>query len=397
MKKSEEFHLTKLVDHFSHELRTPLSAILGYSAILEKSENLNESEKEHLEKIASSGSYLLDVINDIIEVSNIESGNVGAEEHLIDRDTFSGALNNKFQATSHLKKIDFSIHISSRIGNEFYGDLEKIKTILFSLINNAIKFTDKGKVVVDISLGEKILDNKIELLMTITDTGVGIAEEEIAHIFKPFWQVHTKSNNGTGLGLPMCQKLLSIVKGSIDIQSIEGKGTKVQVRVPIRLKATAPKRVELSPILPASCTDYQKGLKALIVDDLPINRTLARIMLEMKDFEIIEAENGKQALDYYSGERPDVVLMDISMPIMDGIEAMEKIRKINGQGKHIPIIAITAGGHTGSRLELIELGFSEYIQKPFKESELFEKISLFLPLANIAKQKTPIKNSSFTA
>jgi CheY-like chemotaxis protein len=397
MKSSEEFQLTKLVDHFSHELRTPLSAILGYSEILEKSENLDASEKEHLEKIATSGTQLLDVINDIIEISNIESGNVEAEEHLIDVQTLAAALDDKFQPTANLKNIDLSIQFSSHSGSGFYGDVQKIKTILFSLIHNAIKFTENGNVEVDISMAEKTSSHKTELVVTVNDTGIGISDEEMPHIFKPFWQVHTETNSGTGLGLTMCQKLLSILHGSIHIKSEAGKGTEVQVKVPIRLKAIAPQKVKLSPMLPDSCNDYQGGLKALIVDDLPINRTLARIILEMNNFETIEAENGKQALDCYHDEQPDVVLMDISMPVMDGVEAMEEIRRINGQGQHIPIIAVTAGGHAGTRLELIERGFSEYIQKPFKESELFEKISLFLPLENMIRQKSSLKKPSFTA
>jgi CheY-like chemotaxis protein/two-component sensor histidine kinase len=398
MKKREEFHLTELVDHFSHELRTPLSAILGYSEILEKSENLDSSEKEHLEKITTSGSHLLDVINDIIEISNIESGNVEAEEHLIDVHTFAEALDEKFQPVARLKDIDLSIQVSSHFGGGFYGDVQKIKTILCSLIHNAIKFTEKGKIEVDISMDEKTSNHKTQLLVTVTDTGIGISDEEMPHIFKPFWQVHTETHCGTGLGLTMCQKLLSIIEGSIQINSEVNKGTKALVKVPIRLNTTtAPQKVKLSPMLRDSSTEFQGGLKALIVDDLPINRTLARIMLEMNNFETIEAENGKQALDCYHEEQPDVVLMDISMPVMDGVEAMEEIRRINSQGHHIPIIAVTAGGHAGTRFELIERGFSEYIQKPFKESELFEKISLFLPLENMLRKKVSLKKPSFTA
>jgi CheY-like chemotaxis protein len=200
------------------------------------------------------------------------------------------------------------------------------------------------------------------------------------HIFKPFWQANGKQKNGTGLGLTTCQKLVHILDGSLDITSVQEKGTCIVLQIPIGEDAGNAVSKEKKYVSKVEL-NAEKSLKALIVDDLPINRALARIMLEMKDFEIIEAENGKEALDSYAGNNPDVVLMDISMPVMNGIEAMKKIRKINGTGKDIPIIAITAGGHMGTRSELISKGFSEYIQKPFKEKELFEKISLFLPLA----------------
>ncbi|MBD3615877.1 MAG: response regulator [Gracilimonas sp.] len=390
MNKKNEFELPKLVEHLSHELRTPLSAILGYSELLEKSNNLDESEKKHLEKIAASGTQLLDVVNDLIEISNIESGNVLAEENVIKTDELVAELKSEFETAARIKELDLLISIGSAVKETFIGDEKKVKTILYSLINNAIKFTKKGKIKVEISISE--ISDRL-LCFKIEDTGIGISEEDMKHVFKPFWQANVKQKTGTGLGLTTCQKLVHILDGSLDITSVQEKGTRIVLQIPIGEDAgnavskenKYASKVELSA---------KKSLKALIVDDLPINRALARIMLEMKDFEIIEAENGKEALDSYAGNSPDVVLMDISMPVMNGIEAMEKIRNINGSGKDIPIIAITAGGHMGTRSELINKGFSEYIQKPFKEKELFEKISLFLPLTVKNLKRAPLKQIS---
>lgn len=385
MKEQEEFQLSKLVEHLSHELRTPLSAILGYSELLEKSKNLDDSEKNHLEKIAASGSQLLDVINDIIEISNIESGNVEPEEQVIVTKDFVRELRSKFKSTARLKKIGLSIKVDQIFWDKFRGDEKKIKTVFYSLINNAIKFTEKGKVKVMLSLDKAPGSRDLWMIQAeVSDTGIGMSEDQLKHIFKPFWQVDSEQKRGTGLGLTTCQKLVQILNGEIEIKSEVGKGTKVYLQIPVKkyvekLDLIEDANIKTAPVCP-------KNLKALIVDDLPINRTLARIMLEMKDFQIIEAQNGKEAIKHYNGQKPDVVLMDISMPVMNGIEAMEKIRKINGRGKNIPIIAITAGGHAGSRTELIERGFSEYIQKPFRESELFEKISLFLPLSTSVKK-----------
>lgn len=394
MNDQEDFQLSKLVEHLSHELRTPLNAILGYSELLEKSKNLDNAEKKHLEKIAASGTQLLDVINDIIEISNIESGKIELEDQVIITNDFISELNSKFHATARLKEIELSVLVDASVWEKFSGDEKKIKTITYSLINNAIKYTEKGKVTVTLSIQDNSSKSDFSTLkVQVADTGIGIAKDELDHIFKPFWQVDSEQKRGTGLGLTTCQKLVHILNGDIKIESEVGIGTKVQFQIPVK------KHVEKLSVFESKFADNfpfrAKNLKALIVDDLPINRTLARIMLEMKDFQIVEAENGKEAVKYYNGEKPDVVLMDISMPVMDGIEAMEKIRKINGKGKSIPIIAITAGGHAGTRTELIERGFSEYIQKPFRESELFDKISLFLPLSESRKQSPSLHHTSF--
>jgi CheY-like chemotaxis protein len=263
------------------------------------------------------------------------------------------------------------------------------------LVNNAIKFTDAGEVTVEISVSaENEIQDKTQLDILVKDTGKGISENDLQHIFKPFWQVPSADKSGTGLGLTTANKLLNLLEGEIKIDSKIGEGTSVRLNIPVQLN----KKTTSSDEKPsAQKIDKQsvKGLRALIVDDLPLNRTLARIMLEMKEFETIEAENGKEAVDYFNDTKPDVVLMDISMPVMDGIEAMEKIRMIiEKNGQDIPIIAITAGGHAGSRNDLIQKGFSEYIQKPYREKELFEKISLFLPVQATNGTKPSLKHSS---
>lgn len=397
MKEQDQFQLSKLVEHLSHELRTPLGAILGYSELLEKSENLDESEKSHLQKIADSGSHLLDIINDIIEISNIESGNAYLEESIIKTDELVSDLNDEFLQTAKLKEIAFLVSVDSNIKDAFIGDHKKIKTILFTLINNALKFTEKGEVKVDISIaGRADLKTDNYLQVEVRDSGIGIPSDEMQNIFKPFWQADPVGKKGTGLGLTTCQKLVDLLGGSLKIQSEKGSGTNVSLSIPLK-ECSSNKADETNEMIPASMPGKAPdSLKALIVDDMPVNRALARIMLEMKDFDVVEAENGKQALDQYKGQKPDVILMDISMPVMDGIEAMERIRKVNGCGKSVPIIAITAGGHTGTRSELIEKGFSEFIQKPFKEKELFEKISLFYPLKGMDSIEADLKTASLT-
>ncbi|WP_026166565.1 response regulator [Gracilimonas tropica] len=383
---SYQFKLSELVEKLSHELRTPLSAILGYSELLEKSANLDEDEKSHLRKISTSGSQLLDVINDILEISNLESGKTDIEEKTICISDIVSELKTKFKVQARFKEIDFKVHVASQRVKYFVADGKKLKTIIYSLVNNAIKFTEGGKIEVKFDMAGNSSEKLLKVV--VSDSGIGIREEEFGQIFDPFWQGANDRRSGTGLGLTTCKKLVEILGGTISIDSVFNKGTKASIEIPV--KEASKKSSKFLESANKQTLDQDSNLTALVVDDLPVNRTLARIMLEMRNFRIIEAENGKQALKCYQSNKPDVVLMDISMPVMDGVEAMKKIRGVNGSGKNIPIIAVTAGGHGGTRNELIESGFSEYIQKPFKEKELFEKLSMFLP----ASQSFPKSKSS---
>lgn len=398
MNKELSFKLSTLVEKLSHELRTPLNAILGYSELLEKSENLDSTDKKHLENIAESGSELLDVINDIIEISIIESGKSEIDYKPFKPEAIYRDLETKFGPAARLKNLELNINIHEDTGLQFKCDVRKIQSILYSLVNNAVKFTETGNITVELTLSEvQLNEGKAQLNILVKDTGIGISEDDLEHIFKPFWQVPSESKSGTGLGLTTATKLLHLLDGEIQVESEVGAGTSIQLSIPVNLIEKLTSKDESPSVLKI---DQQKvkGLRALIVDDLPLNRTLARIMLEMKEFETVEAENGKEAVDYFNDTIPDVVLMDISMPVMDGIEAMEKIRMLKEKnGQDIPIIAITAGGHAGSRNDLIQKGFSEYIQKPYREKELFEKISLFLPVQATNGAKTSLKHPSVRA
>ena len=391
-KNLHEFKLSELVDKLSHELRTPLSAILGYSELLEKSSNLDKKEKDHLKNISTSGSQLLEVINDIIEISNIESGRTQVDADGVYVDDIIKELRDKFKVQLRYKEVELVIQKDESVPDSFVVDARKLQSILFALLSNAIKFSKKGSISVGFFLEES--SSQPVLKANVTDNGMGIREEDMPHIFSPFWQSDAAERSGTGLGLTTCKKLIEIFGGNIKVQSSYGEGTSVEIEVPVK-STPMQSRISIRSISPSN-VKTDPSLTALIVDDLPVNRTLARIMLEMKNFKTIEAENGEEALEHYNSQNPDVVLMDISMPVMNGVEAMEKIRMLNNSGKEIPIIAITAGGHGGTRSELLEKGFSEYIQKPFKEKELFEKLSMFLP-AYQAMKNSPVTSLESTA
>lgn len=390
MKEQKHLQLMRLIEGVSHELRTPIGAILGYTELLEKSKNLGETEKDHLARITENSRYLLDVVNDLIQISGMESGEVKLDQSPVTISGLEQEMKETYFEAARLQNIELTVSGKDDADAEFFSDEKRIKTILKNLVDNALKFTKGGSVEILFSLVDSAnISNEYEFGITVKDSGVGISEGDLSRIFSPLWQAQKNEYPGAGLGLTICKKLVKFMGGEIKVESIPGEGTTVKVQIPVlktkNSSASISVRKDKAEIRSAG------KLKALVVDDLPINRTVARIMLERNNFEIIEASNGLEALDFYRGYKPNLVLMDISMPMMDGIEAMERIRQINGVGEDLPIIAITAGGHINSRNELIGKGFSEYIQKPFERQELLEKIGMFLPLAHLKSQPGAFK------
>ncbi|HBQ60599.1 MAG TPA: hypothetical protein DD671_13505, partial [Balneolaceae bacterium] len=275
-KNLHEFKLSELVDKLSHELRTPLSAILGYSELLEKSSNLDKKEKDHLKNISTSGSQLLEVINDIIEISNIESGRTQVDADGVYVDDIIKELRDKFKVQLRYKEVELVIQKDESVPDSFVVDARKLQSILFALLSNAIKFSKKGSISVGFFLEES--SSQPVLKANVTDNGMGIREEDMPHIFSPFWQSDAAERSGTGLGLTTCKKLIEIFGGNIKVQSSYGEGTSVEIEVPVK-STPMQSRISIRSISPSN-VKTDPSLTALIVDDLPVNRTLARIMLE---------------------------------------------------------------------------------------------------------------------
>ena len=365
-----------MVEALSHELRTPLNAIIGYSEILDKADNLTEEQKSHIKNITKGGQQLLHIINDIIELSNIDSGKVKLQNEIFESEALIRDIKKEFSDTAEMKGLGFDINSTSLSGKSFIGDREKINSVLFILLNNAFKFTKKGAITLDLS---HTVDQSDLLNVRIKDTGIGIESAKLEHIYQPLRHDRSTSEVYKGFGMATCKRLISLMGGTIQIDSEVEKGTTVEVTIPVKQSTMSLVKKDHAPI--KAVTSMQSTPKALIVDDLAMNRTLARIILETRNFTTSEAENGKEAVEQYCEHKPDVVLMDISMPVMNGVDAMNQIRELtNDEEGQLPIIAITAGGHAGSRNDLIDKGFSEYIQKPFRKEELIRKIAMFLPV-----------------
>ena len=374
---AEETSKTKtgFIASMSHEFRTPLNAILGYTQILGQSDSLKGIEKEHVKTISSAGEQLLGMVTDILELSTLDSDRSKLDEELVALTPFMKELASRYSKKAKDKGLKFSFIPEGEIPDIIEVDLDKITSVVKNLLTNAIKFTKEGSVGLSFSVEERGNENYLKI--KVKDTGIGISEDTLNYVYEPFWQLDSLKNDGTGLGLTLCQRLVEFLGGEISIKSKVDKGTIVSVRIPVKVsdQKISSAEVDLDSAITPSHSNELDRLKVLIVDDLEPNRTITRLILKENGFDFKEVENGQEALDVLESYSPDCILMDINMPVMDGLEAMLTIRASGGKFADIPIIAVTAGGFKGDRDELIEQGFSEYILKPFKTDHLIATIN----------------------
>jgi PAS domain S-box-containing protein len=371
----------------SHELRTPLNSIIGFSQILERTTDIPDRYTKYIQIMHRSGNHLLNMINDILDVSKIEAGNIHLHptEFLI-RPLLED-LRNMFSVQASEKMLDFTLEVASTVPQSYYQDSNKLNQILINLLSNAFKFTDSGS----ITLKAEYDREKNRLLFSVTDTGRGIPKKQQDDIFKPFHQVIGQFSKGTGLGLTISKSLVTIMGGEITVESDVGCGAAFTVSLPYQTTSNTETHTPASPQLPpVSGYTAARQYTVLVVDDILENRAVLTALLEPIGFKTIEAEDGAQALKQLQLHPIDLVLMDIVMPVMDGKEAMQQIRKTPGLGG-LPVFAITASGLFSESEEMLALGFTEYLRKPFKEDELLSLIAKHLPLEyqrNSDKQPT---------
>jgi PAS domain S-box-containing protein len=357
--------------NMSHEIRTPMNAILGMSHQLKKT-SLNETQYSFLNTILTATDHLMVVINDILDMSKIQAGMLSLEsigfnlKHLITH-TKEVILPKALE-----KGITLNIDVDEGISKVLIGDPHRLNQILLNLLSNAIKFTERG----GISLCCKLLDATSEwqsVYINIKDTGIGMDEDFMSNLFEKFAQEDksiARKYGGTGLGMAITKQLIDLMNGSIDVKSKKGSGTEVSIniRFPIGLPADVPEVKET-----LSNSSILNGLRILLVEDYELNRLLVRELLRQYKVRLSEAANGADALKLLLKESFDLVLMDIQMPVMSGMEAIEIIRK--NLKMDIPVIALTANAIKGENKRCIEAGMNAYISKPFSETELVNMIA----------------------
>ena len=366
---------SEFLANMSHEIRTPMNSILGFSEILEKVIT-DPIQKDYLSSIKRSGQTLLDLINDILDLSKIEAGKVELLKENVDIREIIFELESMFSINIIQKNLKFDIEIDEKLPKYLLLDSVRLRQILFNLLGNAIKFTQKGWIKLSVKVIDK-KDDRLDLEFVVEDSGIGIKEGELEHIFNAFEQQRGQSREyeGTGLGLTISKKLVSIMNGKIDVKSKEGEGSRFSVKLYDIAISSKEKTVNKEKIKKDIIFE---PATIMIVDDSKDNRNLIVYQLKEFDFAFLEAKNGKEAIEKLKNIKVDLILLDIKMPIMNGYETILAI-KSDENLKDIPVVAITASVMGSDMKKIEEYKFDGYLRKPIGYDSLVSKLAEFLP------------------
>jgi PAS domain S-box-containing protein len=373
--------------NMSHEIRTPLNAIIGFSQLMNRDKLLSDTQKEYNTSIMRAGEHLLTLISDILELSKVEAGHAVLNPTNVDLFLLFEDLQIIFKEKAQSKQLKFIFEKAPDLPRFVQVDESKLRQIFINLIGNAIKFSDKGGVFVRAHTMKTSMGIN-NLIIDIEDTGPGISDSELGSLFKHFLQTSSgiKKGSGTGLGLALSRELAVLMGGNISVSTKIGKGSVFTFQVEIKegvaevFEKTYEKRVVF-------INNKEKSYRILVADDIEENLKVAVNLLTLVGFETNNAENGLQAVEKFEKWNPDLILMDLRMPIMDGYEAAKKIRD-SEKGKHTPIIALTASAFQEESENTNLIGFDGHIRKPFREYELFNTIGKLLGIDYIYDQES---------
>ncbi len=382
--KAEDANRTKseFLSNMSHEIRTPMNAILGFSELLDSLID-DPGQRKYLESIKSSGKILLDLINDILDLSKIEAGKIELKPRSVHPESIFNDIGKIFSVKMKEKGLKFLIDVDKELPKALQLDEVRIHQILFNLIGNAVKFTEKGYIKLTAKGIFHEQKSKFDLIFSVKDTGIGISAENKRIIFDAFRQSKGQRDEkygGTGLGLAITKRLVEAMGGKILVDSIVGKGSTFKVI----LEEVAVASVEdISEDLAETPIDNIKFKKQtiLIVDDIELNRILLGEILKPYNLSTIEAKNGKEGIDAAKKNHPDLILMDLRIPVMDGYEATNKIKK-DSNLKDIPVIILTASAMKEQEEKVKKINCEGYIRKPIKKAELIQELAKHLDYTN---------------
>lgn len=377
----------EFISTMSHEIRTPLTSVIGFTGKLKQTE-LDAEQERYLKAISGSSNHLLAVVNDVLDYSRIETGKLRFDEISFKPVEIFSEVYDALKWKADEKKIKFNLFAMPLSKITLHGDPVRLRQILFNLAGNAIKFTEKGSV--DIT-GTIVNENENPvLLIKVSDTGIGIAPDKLEKIFEDYEQAESDTERkygGTGLGLPISRKITQQLGGKIKVESNPGLGTVFSVRIPYKWgEETATETSYTEDIKEKPFA----GLTFIIAEDDSLIRELQVNNLEDLGAKVLAATNGKEALQLFKQNHADLILMDIQMPEMTGPEAVRVIRnEFEATKKDVPVIAMTANILQHDLKKYMSEGMNDFITKPFRDSELFEKIGSLLDLKLIAKQEEP--------
>ena len=375
----------------SHEIRTPMNAILGMNEMILKESKSPEIHQAALD-IRKAGNHLLSIINNILDISKIESGKMElykTDYHLwqLLRDIEEGNFE-----SFHSHGIKFVLDVDKELPEHLYGDEDRLRQIIMNLIDNAVKYTNKGKITMSVN-GKRETHARVKLIIAIKDTGIGIRQEDLGKLFKSFERVNlneTQSIQGAGLGLTLVRYLLELMGGTIKAESEYGKGSTFTFELVQQLSQEGFEgtireyEAMLGEKQEAVTEDYDSPFtcpdaKILVVDDTPVNLVVAKGMLKDSQAQIQTVESGEECLELLKTNHYDIVFLDHKMPRLDGIETLKQAHEIDGPSRLAAYIALTANSGTGLREEYISYGFNDYLPKPIKSDAIKKILARYLP------------------
>lgn len=438
---------SEFLANMSHELRTPLNAILGFTQLLTRDSSLTQEQRESIEIINRSGEHLLELINDVLQMSKIEVGKVTLDKQNVDLYRLLDSLEDLFKLPAQNKNLQLIFDCAPTLPQYIQTDESKLRQVLINLVGNAIKFTQRGSVILRVTRSHtsqishpngELSPRSLFLLFEVEDTGPGIAPEDIDIIFEAFTQTATgrKSLEGTGLGLPISRKFVQLMGGDITVSSTLGQGTIFKFDVEVSLSQTADMPM-LQPTRRVIGLDTgQPEYRILVVDDATESRLLLVKLLASVGFSVREAANGQDALDQWDIFQPHLIWMDMRMPMMDGYEATRQIKakqqqKWENEEAFSPspsslsqpqtglppiartscyantpsslnpfrtiIIALTASAFEEERNLVLSVGCDDFVRKPFREEVIFDKIAQYLNVCYIYEELDPLKHTEHLA
>jgi PAS domain S-box-containing protein len=360
--------------NMSHEIRTPMNAILGFSQLMLRDQDLTPRQCQYLGTINRSGEHLLALINDILEMSKIEAGRATLNLSTFDLPALLKDLEMMFRVRTDEKELSFSVEKIGDVPQYIVADINKLRQVFINVLGNAVKFTEQGGIGVRVGADRNGTTGTF-LRVEIEDTGPGISPEDQDKLFRHFEQTKSgqQAGTGTGLGLAISQEFVRLMGGAITVNSQVGQGSVFVIRLPLKEGDAQAVQAKDKPRHVLRLQSGQVTRRVLIADDIEDNRQLLAQLLAPVGFEIRLATNGAEAVQEFEQWRPHLVLMDFRMPVMDGREAIRRIRALPG-GNEPKIIAVTASAMEENRLDLIAIGADDFISKPYREVELFQKI-----------------------
>lgn len=376
---------TDFLSSMSHELRTPMGAVIGITQILNRDETLNARQKELVSTLNVSAVTLLNLINDLLDISKIEANKIELEDVPFRASELLEDVHRLMHIKAQEKNIAFNVNYPARSDPYFVGDLAKIRQILINLVGNALKFTQAGYVNLTFAPGP-VEGDICHVTFEVADSGIGIPADKIDAVFEKFIQADpsiTRKYGGTGLGLPISKTIANAMGGTIEVMSREGFGSRFFVKLPLRMQSPEAAPAEKPESTSEPVTTRAGAKKILLVEDQESNIFVTMHFLDERGFAVTVANNGREALAELEKDRYDLVIMDVQMPLMDGLATTKAIRSREQAGEipYTPIMAMTANALKEDRQKCLDAGMDEYISKPIKLDDFNQKLDTLLKIA----------------